>query len=131
MRRVLVVDDDDLILEILVAVLGREEFRVETAADGDEALARVEGDPRSGGDLPDLVILDVMMPGTDGFAVCRAIKDDPATRHIPVVLLTARGGPEDRAAGEEAGCDAYITKPFSPRTLIDTLDGLGVEVPGP
>lgn len=124
MRRVLVVDDEDLILEILVAVLGREGFRVETAASGEEALDRL------GGDLPDLVILDVMMSGTDGYAVCRAIKDDPATRHVPVVLLTAWGGPEDRVAGEEAGCDAYITKPFSPRALIETLDGLGVEVPG-
>lgn len=130
MRRILVVDDDDLILEILEAVLGGESLRVETAAGGDEALARVGGEAAADGDLPDLVILDVMMPGTDGFAVCRAIKEDPATRHIPVVLLTARGGPEDRAAGQQAGCDAYITKPFSPRTLIQTLGGLGVEVPG-
>lgn len=117
-RRVLVVDDDAVTLEVLRTVLDLEEFTVATAPDGDTALALLRES------VPDAVVLDVMMPGLDGYAVCRAIKADPTTRDVPVLLLTAKDLEEDRANGVAAGCDAYLTKPFSPLALIDRLGGL-------
>jgi two-component system, cell cycle response regulator len=121
LRRVLVVDDDPLILEVLKTVLDLEEFDVVTAADGEAGLQRLRQQ------RPDVVVCDVMMPGIDGLEVCRRIKADPATADLPVVLLTARDRAEDRAAGEEAGCDAYLTKPFSPLHLIDVISDVQVE----
>jgi two-component system, OmpR family, response regulator MprA len=114
-RHVLVVDDDPLILEVLRTVLDLEEFRVTTATDGTSGLAMLAQD------RPDVVVVDVMMPGLDGLEVCRRIKSDPATANVPVVLLTARDRVEDQQAGEAAGCDAYLTKPFSPLYLIDVI----------
>jgi two-component system, cell cycle response regulator len=121
-RSVLLVDDDPLILEVLRTILDLEEFDVTTAADGHAAIAAVE---RA---TPDVVVCDVMMPGIDGFEVCRRLKSSPATGDLPVILLTARDRPEDRRAGEEAGCDAYLTKPFSPLQLIDVIRD--VRLPG-
>ncbi len=120
-RRVLVVDDDQLTLEILTTILDLEEFDVDTASDGEAALEKLQVD-----NLPDVVVLDVMMPGKDGFEVCRVIKDDPRTKDIPVVLLTAKDLDQDREQGLRAGADAYLTKPFSPLELIDKLGELGV-----
>lgn len=114
-RHVLIVDDDPLILEVLRTVLDLEEFRVSTATDGTTALEMLADD------RPDVVVCDVMMPDVDGLEVCRRIKGDPATAHLPVVLLTARDREEDRRHGEEVGCDAYLTKPFSPLYLIDVI----------
>jgi CheY-like chemotaxis protein len=120
LRRVLVVDDDPLILEVLKTVLDLEEFDVVTAADGEAGLESLQQR------RPDVVVCDVMMPGLDGLEVCRRIKADSTTADLPVVLLTARDREEDRAAGEAAGCDAYLTKPFSPLHLIDVIsDGQG------
>ena len=113
--RVLVVDDDPLTLEILATILDLEEFTVLTAADGESALAILADTP------VDAVVLDVMMPGIDGYETCRRIKADPATADLPVVLLTARDRAVDRRRGEDAGCDAYLTKPFSPLQLIELL----------
>ena len=74
---------------------------------------------------PDLVLLDVMMPGSlDGLQVCQKVKSDPALKQIPVILLTARGQQSDFAAGKAAGANAYLTKPFSPLELIDTVEGM-------
>jgi CheY-like chemotaxis protein len=115
LRRVLVIDDDRLILEVLETVLDLEEFDVVTAADGQAGLDRLREH------RPDVVVCDVMMPGIDGLEVCRRIKADPGTVDLPVVLLTARDRPEYRAAGEAAGCDAYVIKPFSPLHLIDVI----------
>ena len=118
-RRVLVVDDDPLIVEIMQTILDLEEFEVDTATTGEQSLDLVQVRP------PDVVVLDVMMPGMDGFEVCRRLKADPATSRIPVVLLTARDRDEDRRAGMDAGADAYVTKPFSPLSLIDTITDVG------
>jgi two-component system, cell cycle response regulator len=112
---VLLVDDDPLILEVLSTILDLEEFDVVTASNGRKALAAVDAS------RPDVVVCDVMMPEVDGLEVCRRLKSDPATVDLPVILLTARDRPEDRQAGEEAGCDAYLTKPFSPLQLIDII----------
>lgn len=100
-------------------MLDLEEFEVITAHDGQDALEAVRTRP------PDVVVCDVSMPGVDGLEVCRQLKADQGTCAIPVILLTAHGGPKARAAGESAGCDAYLTKPFSPLQLIDLIRELG------
>jgi DNA-binding response OmpR family regulator len=122
-RRVLVVDDDDLTLEILATILNLEDFEVVTAVDGAGALAAAEATP------PDVVVLDVMMPDIDGLEVCRRLRAREATRTVPVILLTARDRPDDREAGLAAGADAYVTKPFSPLGLIETIAGIQARRP--
>lgn len=117
-QRVLVVDDDPVTLEVLGAILDLEDFEVETCPDGDEALRRL-AERRY-----DVLILDVMMPGTDGLEVCRRVRANPPTAELPVILLTAKARDTDREAGLEAGADAYLTKPFSPLELLDILHTL-------
>ncbi len=114
-RRVLLVDDDPLLLDVLSTVLDLEEFDVVSATNGEAALEIAASDH------VDVVVCDVRMPGTDGLEVCRRLKQDPVTTQLPVILLTARDTEEDRAAGREVGCDAYVTKPFSPLELLETL----------
>ncbi len=121
MYKVLVADDEHNIRNILDFSLHAEGFLVVSALNGEDAFKlAVES-------KPDLVILDVMMPGQGGVETCRALKDDQRTAAIPVILLTALTGRDDRKAGTAAGADAYITKPFSPQKVIETvLDLLGV-----
>ena len=121
-RHVLVIDDDPVILRLLATVLDLEEFQVSTASDGHAGLAAVQ---QKG---PDVVVCDVVMPGVDGHEVCRRIKSDPATVDLPVVLLTAHGGHDGRAAGEAAGCDAYLAKPFRPLELLEVVRGVRVDL---
>ncbi len=103
--RILVVDDIRTNIKVLEAKLTSEYYEVITATNGPEALvAAVSGNP-------DLILLDVMMPGMDGFEVCRRLKADPATAHIPVIMVTALGDPEDRVQGLSAGADDFLTKP--------------------
>jgi DNA-binding response OmpR family regulator len=109
MATVLIVDDDPKIRELLRLYVEREGHRAEFAADGPQALA-VAGQSR-----PDLVLLDVMLPGLDGFEVCRQLRD---VSDVPVVLLTARSGDSDKVVGLDIGADDYIVKPFSPRELM-------------
>lgn len=118
MRKVLIADDDANIRNILDFTLHAEGFDVVAARNGDDAFTLALGEQ------PDLVILDVMMPGTNGFATCRRLKDDRRTARIPVILLTARGSRDDRRVGQEAGADAYVTKPFSPGKLISAVQDL-------
>jgi DNA-binding response OmpR family regulator len=118
LRKVLIADDDANIRNILDFTLHAEGFDVVAARNGDDAFTLALGEQ------PDLVILDVMMPGTNGFETCRRLKDDRRTARIPVVLLTARGSRDDRRVGEEAGADAYVTKPFSPGKLIAAVQDL-------
>jgi DNA-binding response OmpR family regulator len=106
--RVLVVDDEPIVREVVVSYLRREGYQTLEAGDGDAARALIERDP------PALVILDVMLPGTDGFELCRWVR---ARSDLPVILLTARGEETDRIVGLELGADDYVTKPFSPREL--------------
>ncbi|MDY0109080.1 MAG: response regulator [Candidatus Krumholzibacteria bacterium] len=122
MRKILVCDDDANIRNIMEFSLETEGFLVLAAADGQQALQMVASEH------PDLVILDVMMPGSDGLTVCQQLKRGSATRHIPVLLLTAKSGKGDREAGLAAGADDYITKPFSPHKLVEKVHGvLGVK----
>lgn len=106
--RVLVVDDDPGLADVVARYLRREGFEVEYAADGPTGLHRALST------LPDLVVLDLMMPGMDGFEVCRRLRQ---VTSIPVVMLTARGEEDDRINGLDLGADDYLTKPFSPREL--------------
>ncbi len=110
--RVLVVDDEPINLKVLADLL-RDSYGLSVAKDGPQALARLAADP-----LPDLVLLDVMMPGMDGMEVCRRVKEDPRTRDVPIIFITAMGQPHDEARGFEAGAVDYITKPISPPVVL-------------
>ncbi|HSV04238.1 MAG TPA: PleD family two-component system response regulator [Phenylobacterium sp.] len=116
--RILVVDDIEANVRLLEAKLAAEYYEVLTAGDGPTALALAAAEQ------PDLVLLDVMMPGMDGFSVCRRLKDDPETRHIPVVLVTALDGRADRVAGLEAGADEFLTKPIDDMMLFARVRSL-------
>ncbi len=116
--RVLVVDDVEPNVELLKRLLVRKGYTVETATDGESALAAI------GRDAPDLILLDVMMPGLSGFEVCRRVKQDPATRLIPVVLLTGLSDHQARIAGIEAGADDFVSKPFDPSELTARVRSL-------
>ena len=109
MTTVLVVDDEPTIREIVARYLEREGYRTLEAADGIRARELLEQDP------PDLVVLDVMLPGADGLELCRWIR---SRSRLPVIMLTARGEESDRIVGLELGADDYVTKPFSPRELL-------------
>ncbi len=109
MSRVLVVDDDPTVREVVVSYLRAEQYDVDEAADGEAALSRV------GHARPDLIVLDVMLPGLDGLEVCRRVR---AADDVPIILLTALGSETDRVVGLELGADDYLTKPFSPRELM-------------
>ncbi len=116
--RVLVVDDILSNVKLLEAKLTTEYFEVVTAFSGPEALAKIEESP------PDIVLLDVMMPGMDGFEVCRRIKANPVTAHIPVVMVTALDQPSDRVAGLDAGADDFLTKPVDDAALFARVRSL-------
>ncbi len=105
---VLVVDDEPIVRDVVVRYLQRDGFETLVAGDGDTARALIEETP------PQLVVLDVMLPGIDGLALCRWIR---ARGDLPVIMLTARGEEADRIVGLELGADDYVTKPFSPREL--------------
>lgn len=110
--RILVVDDEPDILELVQYNLAREHYDVVCVESGEEALAQVHATP------PDLIVLDLMLPGVNGLEVCRTLKRHPHTAAIPVLMLTARGEEADVVAGLEFGADDYLTKPFSPRVLL-------------
>jgi two-component system phosphate regulon response regulator PhoB len=108
---VLVVDDEEDILELVKYNLAKEGFTVVAVASGEDALAATRTKQ------PDAVVLDLMLPGLDGLEVCRRMKSDPTMRHIPIVMLTAKGTEADIVTGLELGASDYVTKPFSPRVL--------------
>ena len=113
--RILVADDDPVIVRLLDVNFRLEGYEVDTAADGNEALAQAKEKH------PDLILLDVMMPGVDGWETCRRLKEDPATADIPVVFLSARAQDEDRRKGEALGVVEYVTKPFDPTDLVELI----------
>jgi two-component system, OmpR family, alkaline phosphatase synthesis response regulator PhoP len=111
-EKILVVEDEEDILELLDYNLSRHGYRVIRAADGEAALAAARKE------RPDLLLLDLMLPGVDGLEVCRALKGSAETAALPIVMLTARGEEADIVSGLELGADDYVTKPFSPRVLL-------------
>lgn len=111
MERILVVDDEEDILELVRYNLAREGFEVICADTGEKAL-KLASDA-----VPDLIVLDLMLPGINGIEVAKILKNADKTRHVPIIMLTARGEEADVVLGLEVGADDYVTKPFSPRIL--------------
>lgn len=111
-KKILVVDDEQDIVDLISYNLGKEGYKVFTASNGTAAVETAEKT------RPDLVILDIMMPGMDGFEVCRALRQNPATTGTAIVFLTAKSGEIDQILGLELGADDYIQKPVSPRVLL-------------
>jgi DNA-binding response OmpR family regulator len=109
---VLVIDDEADLVELVRYNLDKEGFRVIAASDGESGLEVARRR------TPDLIVLDLMMPGMDGLSVCRALRADERTSRIPLIMLTARAAETDRVVGLEMGADDYVTKPFSPRELV-------------
>jgi len=110
-RRVLIVDDQPINIRVLHMVLSRD-YQVFMATSGEQALAQCAANP------PDLVLMDVVMPGLDGYEVCRRLKAADATRSIPVVFVTAHNDPQQRALGRDAGADGFISKPVDPQQVL-------------
>ena len=110
--RILLVEDDRALAELLVFHLEREDFEVARTGDGEEALLMAREE------VPDLILLDWMIEGVSGIEVCRRLRRSTETANVPVIMLTARGEEADRIRGLETGADDYITKPFSPRELV-------------
>ncbi|MEA3428226.1 MAG: response regulator [Thermodesulfobacteriota bacterium] len=114
-NKILVVDDEEDILELLRYNLAREGYRVVCATSGEQALNK------AGSESFDLILLDLMLPGIDGLEVAKKLKNKPETRHIPIIMLTAKGEEADIVTGLELGADDYVTKPFSPRILLSRV----------
>lgn len=112
------IEDEDAIRDVIVYNLERAGYAVQSAADGRSGLQLV----RTG--APDLVVLDLMLPELDGLEVCRAMREEPATQLLPVIMLTAKGDESDIVAGLDAGADDYVTKPFSPRELVARVNAM-------
>ncbi len=110
-ERILVVDDEEDVLELIRYNLNKNGYKIVTATSGEEAINEARGK------TPDLIILDLMLPGIDGLEVCRKLKSDVKTERIPIIMLTAKGEETDIVTGLELGADDYVTKPFSPKVL--------------
>ena len=117
-KRVLVVEDEPNIAESLSFLLGRAGFSVEVIAEGDAALKAALAAP------PDVMVLDVMLPGMDGYSVLKALRADAATSALPVLVLTAKGQREDRETAEAAGASRFVTKPFSNAEIVAAVEEL-------
>ena len=118
MSRILIVEDDKDIADLIGHTLQKAGHTTDQVSSGTMAVSRVKQAP------PDLVLLDVMLPGMDGFHVCQSLRSDPTTAAIPIIMVTARGEESDRISGLELGADDYITKPFSPRELTARVAAL-------
>lgn len=110
--KLLLVEDDPALSELLEYRFKNEGYHVRTTSDGDEALLMASED------VPDLILLDWMIEGTSGIEVCRRLRRDKTTAHVPIIMLTAREAEDDRIRGLDTGADDYVTKPFSPRELL-------------
>ena len=115
MPKILVVDDEPDAVELIDFNFKAAGYEVVTAADGNEALKKARTT------LPDLIVLDLMLPEVDGLEVCKILRRDPATAAIPIIMVTAKAAEIDRVLGLELGADDYITKPFSPRELVSRV----------
>ena len=112
MRRILVVDDDREVVRLIRAYLEQAGFEVLAAYDGDTAVHVIRRE------RPDLLLLDLMLPGKDGWAITRLVRAEPSLAHIPIIMLTARVDDTDKIVGLELGADDYVTKPYNPREVV-------------
>ena len=117
-KRILVVEDEESLLKLESILFTSKGYAVTGARDGKSALEAIAAD------RPDLVVLDVMLPDLDGFEICRTIKENPETRSLPVIMLTAKKSSLDLERGRLAGADAYITKPFKSVKVLEVIEGL-------
>lgn len=123
MTRLLVVDDDPDLLDVLIIKLGGAGFEISSAADGETAIETALALP------PDLIVLDWALPGLDGLEVCAELRRHPQTRDVPVILLTAKAQERDVQRGVAAGVMRYVTKPFSPRQVLQAVEDCLAERP--
>jgi len=114
-QKILIVEDEESLLKLESILLTSKGYQVQGVANGTAALKAIAKEP------PDLVLLDIMLPEIDGFEVCHQIKQNEATKHIPVIMLTAKKSREDMSRGEKVGADWYITKPFKSAMVIETI----------
>ena len=114
-ENILIVEDDEDILELVRYNLAKEGFKLAAEMSGEGALNSVKHK------IPDLILLDIMLPEMDGFEVCRMLKTDPKLKTVPVIMMTAKGEETDVVTGLEIGADDYITKPFSPKILVSRI----------
>jgi DNA-binding response OmpR family regulator len=124
MAKVLIIEDEETLTENLADKLRREGFTVSTAYDGETGLHLVREE------VPDLLVLDIMLPGLDGLSICRIVRRDAATAHIPIIMLTARGTEVDKIVGLESGADDYIVKPFALGEFLARVRAVMRRVPG-
>ena len=117
-KTIFIADDESGFVSTLKSRLEFEGFEVTTAPDGKSALDRITNE------MPDLILLDIMMPAMNGYQVCRELKENPDTNPIPILMLTAKSQESDKFWGKEAGADAYMTKPFDMDELIVEIRGL-------
>jgi len=117
-KKILIVEDEESLLKLESILLTTKGYLIQGAATGLAALEAVAVEP------PDLILLDIMLPEMDGFEVCRRIKANPETRHIPIIFLTAKNCPEDKSRGEAVGADHYITKPFKSALVMAAIEKL-------
>lgn len=117
-HKILIADDEQNIVISLEYLMRREGFEVSIAKDGDEAIAKTRAE------LPDLVLLDIMMPKMNGFEVCQEIKSDPTLKAVRILMLTAKGRDTEIAKGLALGADGYMTKPFSTKELVERIRAL-------
>jgi DNA-binding NarL/FixJ family response regulator len=117
-KRLLIVEDNARLLRVIAVYLEKAGFEIMTARDGDDALLRLAET------IPDLIVSDIMMPGTDGFAFAANVRSNPRTDLIPIIFLTAKERREDRIAGFRAGVDAYLVKPFEPEELVAVIENI-------
>jgi DNA-binding response OmpR family regulator len=116
--RVLLIEDEPNIIEAIRFILSREGWRVDTHSNGEDAVEMVRSK------TPDVVILDVMLPGRSGYDILREMREDPALANLPVLMLTARGQSKDREMAERAGASRFMTKPFSNAEVLDAVRAL-------
>jgi two-component system, OmpR family, alkaline phosphatase synthesis response regulator PhoP len=117
-KRILLVDDEEDIVSMLKMRLAAGGYEVIVASDGNDGYAKAKAE------RPDLMILDLMLPGMDGYQICRLLKFDQQYKNIPIVMLTAKSQKEDKEWGEKVGADLYFTKPFDAKELMDKIKTL-------
>ena len=120
-KQVLLIEDEPNIIEAISFILSRDGWTVKTHSNGADAVEMVKER------RPDVVILDVMLPGKSGYDILRELRDDPEVEGWPVLILTARGQTKDREIAERAGCDAFMTKPFSNADVLETVRALAAK----
>jgi DNA-binding response OmpR family regulator len=124
MAKVLVIEDEETLLNNLADKLRAEGYKVSTSVDGEDGLQKIRSE------VPDLIILDIMLPKLDGLSICRMARNDRTTSHIPIIILTARGTEVDKIVGLESGADDYMVKPFSLGEFLARVRAVMRRVPG-